>query len=87
MAINEEELSRIEQLANAATAGPWRSFIEGRDHQSGSDFIQTNGGPDIELSGATRNDQAFIASARQDVPRLVLEVRRLRERLVTPSVD
>lgn len=75
--ISNGDLERIEQLCRAATPPPWRSFVEGRDHESGSDFIQTPG-DDIELSGASRADQDFIASARQDVPRLVAEVRRLR---------
>lgn len=77
-ALTEDELARIERLCEGATPGPWRSFIEGRDHQSGSDFIQT-AGPDIELSGASRADLDFIADARQSVPLLTAEVRRLRE--------
>jgi hypothetical protein len=75
--ISHDELLRIEQLCNAATPGPWVSFIEGRDHQSGSDFIRT-AHDDIELSGASTADQDFIASARQDVPMLLEEIRRLR---------
>ena len=78
--MTEAELDRIEQLCNAATPGPWKSFIEGRDHESGSSFIRTMG-PDIELSGASDSDQDFIASARQDVIDLVAEVRRLRAEL------
>ena len=35
-------------------------------------------GNDIELTGATLADQEFIAHARQDLPRLVAEVKRLR---------
>ena len=35
----------------------------------------------IELSGATDHDQDFIAYAREDVPRLLAEVRRLRQLL------
>jgi len=35
-------------------------------------------GADIEMSGATDDDQDFIAHARQDLPRLLAEVRRLR---------
>jgi hypothetical protein len=31
-----------------------------------------------ELSGATPDDQDFIAHARQEVPRLVQEIQRLR---------
>ena len=38
-------------------------------------------GEDIELSGATVADQDFIAHARQDVPRLIAEVRRLQRQL------
>jgi len=76
-ALTEAELTRIEKMCEAATQGPWTSFVEGRDHDAGSDFIQT-AADDIELTGATVADQDFIASARQDVPRLVEEVRRLR---------
>jgi hypothetical protein len=66
----------------AATPGPWRSFVEGRDHTSGSNFIMTGEGShrgnDIELSDATIADQDFIAHARQDIPRLLDEIRRLK---------
>lgn len=74
--ISEDELRDIEARCDAATTGPWISFVEGRDHECGSDFIRT-GGDDIELAGATRADQDFIANARQDIPRLLREVRRL----------
>jgi len=77
--ISDEELDEIERRCAAASPGPWRSFIEGRDHESGSDFIQTVA-DDIELSGATKEDQDFIARARQDIPRLVEYVRRLKLR-------
>jgi hypothetical protein len=64
---------------------------EGRDHMSGADFIRTGGlddaSPDLCLSHdsadrtgsvvAPQEDHDFIAHARQDVPRLVAEVRRL----------
>ncbi|WP_244571230.1 hypothetical protein [Mesorhizobium carmichaelinearum] len=76
------ELQDMEARAAAAQCGPWKSWIEGRDFLSGSNFIQTgegaDRGEDIELSGATVADQDFIAAARQDIPRLVAEVRRLR---------
>lgn len=79
-ALSERDLDVIEERCNRATLGPWRSFVEGRDHHSGSNFIQT-GGADIELSGATESDQDFIAHSRQDVPTLVRELRRLLARL------
>ena len=75
--MSDEELGEIEARLNAATPGPWRSFIEGRDHTRGSSFIRTQG-DDIELSGATDADQDFIAHARQDIALLLDEVRRLR---------
>ncbi len=78
----EAELDEIRARCDAATAPPWRSFVEGRDHTSGSSFIMRGEGTsrheDIELTGATVADQDFIAHARQDVPHLVAEVVRLR---------
>ncbi|UJJ50369.1 MULTISPECIES: hypothetical protein [Rhodanobacter] len=80
--MTDEEIREIEARCNAATAAPWRSFIEGRDHMSGSDFIRTGGldssSPDIYLTDATHADQDFIAHARQDIPSLIAEVRRLK---------
>lgn len=77
---SDEELAAIRARCEAATPGPWKSYVEGRDHTSGSSFIMTTG-EDIELSGATIADQDFIAHAREDVPRLLEEVQRLRSQL------
>ena len=74
--LTQAEAEEILKRCDACTGGPWTSYVEGRDHVAGSDFIQTASG-DIELSGATVADQDFIASARQDIPRLVEEVARL----------
>jgi hypothetical protein len=76
--ITADLLREIQARVDRATAGPWKSFVEGRDHVAGSDFIQT-AGEDIELGGATVEDQDFIASARQDIPLLLAEIYRLRE--------
>ena len=82
--ITEEELIQIEQRANLAQSGPWKAYIEGRHHESGSDFIMTgtesNRGEDIEMTGATNYDFDFIANARQDIPRLIKEIRELIRR-------
>lgn len=78
--MTDEELGAIERRCLAATTGPWESFVEGRDHESGSDFIRT-GEDDIELTGGTTHDQDFIAHARQDVLRLVAEIRLLKQKL------
>lgn len=84
--LSDPELGAIETRCSSASAPPWRSFIEGRDHSSGSSFIRT-GGPadssvDIELAGAAAADQDFIAHARQDIPALLASVRKLKAMLV-----
>lgn len=80
-----QRLRGIESRCNAASPGPWVSYVEGRDHESGSNFIMTGSeearGPDIELSGASIADQDFIANARQDIPDLLREIRRLKIKL------
>ena len=42
----------------------------------------SNRGNDIELTGSTDADQDFIAHARQDIPKLLDEVKRLRALLL-----
>jgi hypothetical protein len=78
--LSDKYLEQVERRLRVATAGPWISFVEGRDHTSGSNFIRTSG-DDIELLGGSVANQDFIAHARQDVPLLLAEVRQLRERL------
>ncbi|MGE9549558.1 hypothetical protein [Snodgrassella sp. CS2] len=81
--ISDFELNQIKQRCDKATSGPWVSYIEGRDHTSGSNFIMTgnknNRGEDIELIGGTIYDQDFIAHARQDIPNLINEIKRLKK--------
>lgn len=80
--ISEKELEEIELRSEKAQKRPWKAFIEGRDHESGSDFIRTgednDRGEDIEMLGATNADFDFVANARQDIPRLIEEIRRLK---------
>jgi hypothetical protein len=84
-----EELERMERLAEAATIGPWLSCVAGRDTDVEASYIELGvcnelgSCRSIELIGGTIADQDFIASARQDLPLLILEVRRLRARLST----
>ena len=70
------DLAAVRQRCAMATPGPWKSYIEGRDHTSGSNFIMSRG-EDIELLGATEADQDFIAHARQDIPLSLAEIDRL----------
>ena len=83
--ITNEELKQIEERCIRAQLGPWKAYIEGRDHESGTDFIMTGEGKqrgeDIEMIGATDADFDFIANARQDIPRLVNEIREMKEKL------
>ena len=91
--LTEAELAVIERRASAATAGPWQAFVEGRDHFGGDNFIRTGGDDDeapdmyVTLSywdnerpvAAGAADLDFIANAKQDIPTLIAEVRRLRD--------
>jgi hypothetical protein len=74
------DMDAIRQRCIMATPGPWKSYVEGRDHDSGSSFIMTSG-EDIELIGASVADQDFIAHARQDIPQLLAEIQRLKAML------
>jgi hypothetical protein len=87
--VSDAELDAMQQRAGAASRGPWRSFIEGRDHTSGDSFIRIGGLDDgeadmyvsRETTSASDADLDFIAGARQDVPRLIAEIKRLRHEL------
>lgn len=84
----DADLDAMVARAIAALPGPWWSSWEGRDHDSGDSFIGTGvdsaRGPDIYVSTddgpAAVEMLDLIAAARQDVPALVAEVRRLRSR-------
>lgn len=88
--LTDEDLAAIDDRARAATPGAWEAFVEGRDHLSGDSFIRIGATDDsrrdmyvsqylgetaVKVSAA---DLDFIAHARQDVPLLVEEIRRLR---------
>ena len=83
--MSDERLKEIKNRCDAATGGPWISYVEGRDQTSGSSFIMTGEGSnrseDIELAGATIADQDFIAHARQDIPFLLEEIKRVKAQL------
>ncbi len=42
-------------------------------------MFRDKAGEDIEMVGATDEDQDFIASCRQDIPLLISEIERLRK--------
>lgn len=84
--MKDTEIKQIQERCERATKGPWISFVEGRDHTSGCSFIRT-AGDDIELTGASADDQDFIAHARQDIPALIEEICRLRKILDDNSIS
>jgi hypothetical protein len=74
-ALTPEALDTIEARTNAATEGPWRSVCDGV-----SDYHWIKGG-NLYRDGITvdiHEDAEFIAHAREDIPALVVELRRLR---------
>jgi hypothetical protein len=95
--LSEDELDVIERRAAAATPGPWVGWLESQHGIGGTSFIQLSADSEDddeiyltrvtagrEVDGpneCTDADIAFIAAARQDIPRLVDEVKRLREAL------
>ena len=83
--LTDAELSDLERLTGQASPGPWVASIEGRDHTSGDDVILVGGSPVEDMyvswgSGAavSQSDPDFIAAARNYMPRLLDELRRLR---------
>ncbi|MFD7640588.1 hypothetical protein ACFV4P_08035 [Kitasatospora sp. NPDC059795] len=92
--LSDEELAAVERRSSAASPGPWIARLESRQSIGGGSFVQLDSDPaqDDELylrrfvgghevlgvDPRTDADIEFIAGARQDVPRLLAEVRRLR---------
>jgi hypothetical protein len=83
--LSDEYLNEVRKRCEAATASPWVSYIEGRDHTSGESVIIRGiaGSPDdLYLYGGTDEDQDFVAHARQDIPLLLDEIACLRKLLL-----
>jgi hypothetical protein len=85
--VTEDELTQLEALTAAATPEPWQSFVEEREPIGGCSFIQLGADgyspPDMYVYHddkiAPAADLDFIAAARTYMPRLIREVRRLRQ--------
>lgn len=81
--MTDEQLAEWERLAAAATPGPWEAIptvdadfatIKTRGKLGWMQYHEYDPGIDA-------TDAAFVAAAREAVPALVAEVRRLREAL------
>jgi hypothetical protein len=90
--MKEALIKAIQFRLAAATPGPRRALLEGRDFAPGESFIMTgiaegenirseHHGEDIYLTGATRADLDFIALARQDIPAFLLYITDLEARM------
>ena len=82
--LSEEELDRMERRVAAATVGPWLPESAEAANVSVIELGSCNElgtFKSIELVGASAADHEFIVNARQDIPRLLQEVRQLRARL------
>ena len=87
--LTDDKLNAMQQRCDAATASPWWAWVEGRDGPSGDTFIGLGKSPQLKdlylLHGSGEGsvsvaDVDFIAHARQDIPALLAEVRRLRSK-------
>lgn len=82
-----EAIERLEELAKAATPGPWEWFTScswkrlkhnsrGLTLNVAEPFVASDGHPDMTIS---RDDMAFIAAAREGVPMLLAHLHQLEE--------
>lgn len=86
MRLSDEMLDHLEQLSERCDPPPWRSMVEGRDHESGDSFIQvgedSDRGEDLYVTrDSGPADASFldlIAAARSYLPLLIDEVRVCR---------
>jgi hypothetical protein len=85
--LSETVLGHLEALIAAATPGPWEALIEEREPLGGCSFISMGGFDDAlpdmyvfhEDKIAPVADLDFIAAAREYMPLLISEIRRLRD--------
>ncbi len=83
---HEQTLEAIERRHRAASPGPWKSWVEGREFDGGSSVLETGSEPPIEL-GTRPATQDFIAHAWGDIVRLVEEIRRLQHGASTSEAE
>jgi len=82
--LTEQQLTNIETRANAATPGPWELYEGYGPHfyayLRGS-HLQGIGTLNFGDGEAADADRAFVLHAREGVPALLAEIRRLRDRV------
>ena len=88
-ALDDEKLDRLIRLSDRGDPPPWNASVEGRDHMSGDTFIMIGAEgdrlEDLYLSRDSGPADAathdLIAEARNALPVLIGEIRRLRSEL------
>lgn len=79
--MNKQKINDIKERLSKLRSLSWKSYIEGRDHEAGDSFIMVgegdNRGEDIYLTGATDDEQDFIAHAPEDISFLLKEIEKL----------
>lgn len=87
-----DRLDEIRAREEAATPGPWVAFGHFNTDEQVTIMADTDGGEYVAIwdrpwaigghdERSIRDDAAFIANARQDIPYLLAEVERLRDSL------
>jgi hypothetical protein len=84
--LTDEVLNHLLSLSDRGDPGPWTSYIEGRDHESGDSFIMVRDGAergedihvDRDSGPADATYLDLIAAARTYLPLLVKELQQLR---------
>ena len=68
--LSEKEIEAIRKRAEMATEGPWQ--------KDGAIDIHSPNGTEVAAAWGGYADQEFIAHAREDIPKLLAEIERLR---------
>lgn len=75
--LTDEELQAIRERVEKATAGPWQI---GKQSPNGLNNVGTMDGL-LTAQTTDESNASFIAHAREDIPKLLAEIERLRGRL------
>lgn len=78
--MTDEELAAIRARAEAATPGPWAPF--GKQVIDSNQLFVLQG-----LGDHVYQDADFIAHAREDIPKLLAEIKRLRTHPTLEQID
>ncbi|WP_394612985.1 hypothetical protein JNUCC0626_23805 [Lentzea sp. JNUCC 0626] len=81
--LTDDELDELDGLATAATPGPW--FVRALDDTHAMSLVAVSTVPDTGLGERWPDfDRGeIVAAARDGVPRLIAEIKRLRRQLKT----